>query len=166
LVFPNQPKRPPPTALSYAAVTAFYNNGRQTIYFGGQDSRAVSNELWTLTDCYNWLRVQPTGTIPTARAGHTLVLNANTTNLPIQRLYMYGGDDDIYGYNSGLAEFWTLDRTSADSSFKWTQVTIDGPTPGRRNHHSAIWDSERGQMILFGGRRQSDVWAFIPGALP
>jgi hypothetical protein len=79
---------------------------------------------------------------------------------------MYGGDDDIYGYNSGLAEFWTLDRTSADSSFKWTQVTIDGPTPGRRNHHSAIWDSERGQMILFGGRRQSDVWAFIPGALP
>jgi hypothetical protein len=154
-----------PSALSYPAVSILSAGSvRQSIYFGGQTEQAVSNTLMVLDQCSTWMTPNVSATAPTARAGASLVLDRRTEQLTAQRFYLFGGTDDLYGY-SGMDDLWSLDR-SASGSFRWTQLTVDGIKPAKRSHHGAVWDSNRNQMIVFGGDRYGDIWAFVPAPAP
>jgi len=65
------------------------------------------------------------------------------------------GTRDYY-YNSMYVYDYTTDR--------WTQRSPIGSSPPARAYHSAVWDNETGQMIIFGGFSTqavlSDCWAY------
>jgi hypothetical protein len=75
------------------------------------------------------------------------------------------------GYANGmdLADAWLLDYSDPESPV-WERLEVDGPAPGRRAGHSAVWDPEQEQVIIYGGIRGltylDDAWALDPGLGP
>jgi hypothetical protein len=69
------------------------------------------------------------------------------------------GSSDFY--SSGLGDVWAL---SLSSSLAWTRLTPDGPSPGGRYGHSAIYDPLGARVVVFGGETGfvsylDDVWS-------
>lgn len=77
---------------------------------------------------------------------------------PKGRLLVYGGLG-----NSGviLNDLWQLDWMG--SSWAWTEIT-GGTAPPARQAHTAVWDTTKNRMLVFGGFGnngvQNDVWQF------
>lgn len=84
---------------------------------------------------------------PSPRRDHSLVRDG-------EQLYVFGGRSP-----DPLDDLWTFDL----STDTWTQFTaVDGPAA--RFGHNAVFDAERGRMVLFGGQAGgtffNDAWAF------
>jgi hypothetical protein len=72
-------------------------------------------------------------------------------------MVVFGGD---WGWQAKYV--WTLSLSEQPT---WTRVYVPGPRPVPRGDHTAIYDSARKRMIIFGGiggspaLRLNDVWA-------
>ena len=124
--------------------------GRQIFVFGGQDS-SPRNDLWLYSlDRREWGQVQPSGTIPPARFGHTLLFD------PVRRrLILFGGQAGVF-----FSDTWAFDVAVGT----WRQLSADEAGPSRRYGHSAIYETTRDRMVISHGftdaGRFDDTWAF------
>lgn len=106
-----------------------------------------------------WKQIQPDGTIPSARTGHTLVEINN-------KIYLYGGE------SADTSTLVTGSSILEDSVFVydpnltvWSPVEpANNPPPARKNH-SAVALGEK-MYILFGegsqGSPLQDIWVYDP----
>jgi hypothetical protein len=101
---------------------------------------------------------------PSARYGNQMVYDSKR-NVHV----MYGGGQSVFGVGyRGLGEVWEWNglhwrqRTTYNTSNAWHQVAggiwqpIYGDTPPARMWHSMAYDSQRGRVVMFGGRGGPD----------
>ena len=98
----------------------------------------------------DWDQEQPTGDIPSARYGHTIV------NIDGQ-LYLFGGvrnDKAVY-----LNDLYTY----TPNENKWTKLDITNPPPSRQGHNAIEYN---GKMYILCGKGDTgeldDVWEYDP----
>jgi uncharacterized protein (TIGR03437 family) len=146
-LLPAGPAAPSPR---FDGAIAYDTQGRQIFLFGGQDISPL-NDLWMYSlDRRQWVQVQVTGTIPSARFGHTLLFD------PVRRrLILFGGQAGIF-----FSDTWAFDITAGI----WRQLSPDDAGPSRRYGHSAIYETARDRIVISHGftdaGRFDDTWAF------
>ena len=124
--------------------------GRMLVFGGIKDSDS-HNDLWALSlvGKPSWSRLPTAGTGPSARYGHTAIYD------PVRdRMLVFGGAGGPY-----LNDVWSL---SLAGSPTWNALSPTGPPPPVRAHHTAVYDSARDRMLVFGGAsgltERNDVW--------
>ena len=139
----------PPSPRSLA--TAVYDSASNTlIVFGGNNGPTSFNEVWTLSNANGmsgtptWTQLNPTGPLPAARSYHTAIYDPTTDVMTI-----FGGVE-IGG--TLLNDVWTLSNANGNGgSPTWSQVVPSGTITPPRAAHTAIFDSDSGNMVVFGG---------------
>ncbi len=138
---------PPPSAR--VAHSAIYDPVRdRMIVFGGSDDSGYRNDVWALnlSGTPAWSALSPTGTLPTARQGHTAIYD------PVRdRMVVFGGSDGRLGTFS-LNEVWALSLSGTPG---WSALSPSGTLPNGRYSHTAIYDPMRDRMVVFGGADDS-----------
>lgn len=132
---------PPPARTGH---TAIYDPVRHRIVvFGGWvNGVGLANDLWALSlSTMTWQQLAPTGSLPRIRSSHSAIYDAAR-----DRMVVFGGNIDDY------TEYATSDTWSLDfSGNHWTELSPAGGPPWKRAAHSAVYDSARDVMIIFGG---------------
>ncbi|HET9327085.1 MAG TPA: kelch repeat-containing protein [Candidatus Eisenbacteria bacterium] len=127
-----------------AGHTGIYDPVRhRMVVFGGNDG-ARSNEVLalSLTAPETWSLLTPSGSPPTARELHAAIYD------PVgDRMIVFGGTD-----GTKLNDVWAL--SLADPPV-WTLLTPAGTPPTPRSGASAVYDSQRQRMVVFGGKPDS-----------
>ena len=130
-----------PPSGRYGA-SAFFDaaNGRMLV-FGGQGSTGPLNDTWTLplNGGLAWAQLTPAGTPPAARSGHTAVFDPAT-----DRMLVFGGGD-------ASGAFSDVSELALESGSEWSPLIDPGNVPTPRNAHSAVFDTQRARMLIFGG---------------
>ena len=139
-----------PPAPRVDGTVAYDPGGRQIFMFGGLGPSARA-DLWAYSfDQNQWREVQPSGSKPSARFGHTLVFDSKR-----RRVILFGGQAGGF-----FNDTWAYDI----SANAWTKLGPAGPLPNERYGHSAIYETARDRMILSHGFTDSgrfdDTWAF------
>jgi hypothetical protein len=131
--------------------------GDRMVIFGGNDvSYGPLDDAWalSLSGSTAWTELAPGGAGPQHRVAHTAIYD------PMRhRMLVFGGYDNIRRdeyYN----DVWGLSLSPGSSA--WTQVP--GPSPTQRARCTAVYDSVRDRMLVFGGTSKhhginGDVWA-------
>lgn len=126
---------------------------RRVVLFGGWDGGPGFGDTWELVlhPRPRWRQVAERGDHPGARWGQTLVLDSVR-----DRLVLFGGVDLADWRN----DTWVLPLRG---SGRWRQLEPMGPVPQKRLTHSAIYDSAKDRMLVFGGyvgaTYLGDLWA-------
>jgi N-acetylneuraminic acid mutarotase len=98
-----------------------------------------------------WVQLKPPGEIPSARVQHSLVWNEADG-----QVYLFGGRSA----GTPLGDLWTFNVDDP----AWTQVQTEGPSPGARFGHRAVFDPAGGRILVLGGQVAEtfldDLWAF------
>jgi hypothetical protein len=133
-----------------------YDASREILLlFGGMNDPGDAG-VWFLSlrdEGRDWVALEPRGDLPTARYGHSAVLDRAS-----DRMMVFGGRDQ--NSDGLLNEVWEL---RLQSEPEWSRVTPGGAAPSRRYAHAALLDPVGNRMIVFGGFDGSylnDVWAF------
>ena len=151
---------PPPRRSGAAAV---YDVTRdRLVVFGGSNRGRLQNATWALSlgEGMRWAEMAEQGTHPTPRSW-----SANVYDPIGERLVIFGGA----GYGDLEEGAYELNLEGAP---RWSPIaTPPGePAPPARYGASAIYDSRRGRMIVYGGWGRegptSDVWALDLGPRP
>ena len=122
------------------------------VVFGGYDGGLQDpTDVWTLAlGSPAWSSIQPSGTTPPGRSGHTAIYDAAR-----QRMIVFGGDD-------GGAPFAGVLALSLAGAPVWSALDAGGAGSPARTGHAAVADSAGDAMIVFGGddgaALRSDVW--------
>jgi len=144
------------TAPAPMETRAVYDPVRdRLLFFGGYRPPAAVAELreLTLSGTPTWNDLSATGTPPPARYGHTMIYDPFG-----DRVIVYGG----YTGTTFLDDVWELTLAGTPA---WHQLFPTGGPPPPRYGHSAIFDSQRLRMLVFGGFHDApdtfmnDVWA-------
>ncbi|GEM_PF-2962718 len=114
---------------------------------------------------FSWTAVGASGTAPSARQGHTAVLDA-----PNRRMIVFGGCTNALGVGSARNDVFALSLDRGSET--WTELSPSGTAPPARYGHGAVYDASGDRMIVFGGDNGAlgvldDVWALsldTPGA--
>lgn len=115
-----------------------------------------------------WTGLMPTGAGPSARWGHSAVLD------PVRGgILIFGGTDIADGaVVNPVNDLWLL---SIGTPAAWIPVTTTGTPPEPRQGHSAVLDGANQRMLVFGGRRPlgsgaqtlfNDLWALDLSVTP
>lgn len=133
--------------------TISYNSQDRKLYlFGGTDETGDVNDLWSFDfGTSTWTKLQPGGTLPRPRHGHTLNYDARRNHL----LVVSGQANSLFG------DVWAYD-VAANS---WRELSPTGAGPSARYGHSVVLDAKRDRLILSHGftserGRFDDTWAF------
>lgn len=143
-----------------AAHTAIYDSRRhRMLIYGGLRSDSLLSEVWELAfgGAIKWTRLETTGPAP-RRAFHSAVYDR-----PWDRMIVFGGMDG----SSATNEVWALGLSSSPPA--WTRLVPGGTEPSGRWGHTAIYDSQRRSMLIFGGffgGFLADTWALSLDADP
>ncbi len=86
-----------------------------------------------------WAQIAVTGTVPSARQGHSAVWD--TLN---SRMLIFGGADEVAAFYNDLYAYTPATNT-------WASVTPSGAPPSQRREHAAVWDPVGNRMFVFGG---------------
>ncbi len=126
--------------------TAIYDAPRERmVVFGGSYKDTMYNDVWALdlSEMPAWSPLMPMGMAPSARQGHTAIYD------PLgERMVVFGGSLlDIPGQHV-LNDAWAL---SLGGLPVWTQLAQTGGPPGARSGHTAIYDTARERMVVYGG---------------
>jgi len=112
---------------------------------GAIETTSVANGSWT--------RLSPTGTLPPAAVGQTMVFVGSSG-----KALVFGG----YYAGSLLGDTWAYDAAAN----AWAQVRPNPDSPLPRQNCAMAYDSEGRQVILFGGwdgaSELDDTWTFEP----
>lgn len=151
--------QPPPPPLPFPGFVERW--GHSTVYdpprdrlilYGGtqSDQGAPFGQLWELSlGAPFWRERPPEGQPPSPRFVHTAVLDAKR-----DRMIVFGGYDGAF-----LNDVWALELATT----RWTRLQPAGPSPRRRDAHSAIYDPVRDRMLVLGGydgaEALSDLWS-------
>ena len=104
----------------------------------------------------SWVRLNPAGTPPAARWGHSMVYDTAAG-----KAILFGGMDSGGQF---LNDTWAYDPAAN----AWARLLPSGASPAGRWGHSMVYDSTRGEVILFGGHNYSgmlgDAWAYSASA--
>ncbi|MGH7742360.1 MAG: Kelch repeat-containing protein, partial [Candidatus Eiseniibacteriota bacterium] len=139
--------------------------GTRMLIFGGYDGRDLSiATIFNDTHAFSngatpgWSALAPTGTPPAARLGHSSIYD------PIRhRMIVFGGRN----YANGFNDVWALSLTGTPS---WSLLAPTGTPPVARWYHTAVYDSKRDRMLVFGGvfgiNNYNDVWELTLSGAP
>ena len=113
------------------------------VVFGGYGPYAFPhhlNETWelTLAGTPTGHQLSTTGGPPAPRRGQTAVLDPAG-----DRMIVFGGYDDVTFMN----DVWSLDLATNT----WQPLSTGGEVPSGRYGHSATFDTDRREMVVFGG---------------
>jgi hypothetical protein len=143
-----------PSARSNHAI-AYDSVHDEIVLFGGEGSSGQLGDTWTYDQkTNNWTDMAPSGG-PSARSGHAMVYDRAHGEV-----VLFGGYLGYYlGYKE-LGDTWTYNL----SKNSWTNMT-PSVSPPARGGHSMAYDSARGEVLLFSGRKYSyyyfnDTWAY------
>jgi len=130
------------SAIVYDSTTA------RGFLFGGLNDQTELGDLWQFTigagDTVTWQRLSPDGDSPPARWGATAVLD------PVRRrMILFGG----YATRP-LGDTWEL---TLDPPQRWRRLPDLGAPPSPRFLASAVYDSRRDAMLLYGGNLGSQL---------
>jgi hypothetical protein len=159
----NAPYGPVPSGRGFAAA-AYDSIGDRTLVYGGRLLDTELGDLWQLTwpDTLHpqWTRLFAEGGAPSPRWGAASVYD------PVRRRIV------LFGGYSGRpeADTWVLELAG---TLRWRKLEPRGFPPSARFCASAVYDSRRDGMILYGGNGNSesnpvplgDTWflSFIDG---
>jgi hypothetical protein len=138
--------------------SAVYDSWKERVLiFGGLNSLQVStsvlnNDSWSLdlTTLSPWMSLSIPGP-PSFRQGHSAVYDAVN-----RKMVIFGGDTTTAPTPNG--EMWAL---SLEPNLSWDFVIpASGSSPAPRFGHSAIYDSLKERMIIFGGSDSTGFAAF------
>lgn len=144
-------------AARFGQAVAVDQDARLLYLFGGQAASTFYDDAWRFdftTETWQQLDI---AVGPAARYGHSAVLDGDGRLLISHGFTFEGRFDDT----------WALDLASGE----WVDVSpvAGGVRPLRRCLHEAVWETERGRMLLFGGCASGfgpcplgDLWAFDP----
>ncbi len=145
---------PPAARIEHTAI--YDPRRRRMIIFGGNDSRTIRNDSWSLdlSTPPIWTRLTPRGVAPIERFGHQAVYDPNR-----RCMWVIGGRgapfDDLLG------------RLSLSGEPRWIPApSIGGP---RRQwlRFSAIYDPPRDRIVAFGGEGDyNETWALMLSDTP
>jgi Galactose oxidase, central domain len=143
-----------PTRRTEGAVV-YDSSRRRMVVFGGwpQNPEGLS-DVWalSLTDSLRWDEIHVGGDSIPALWGCAFAYDSTH-----DRLLILGG-----AHASPDHELWALQL--GDSS-TWSPIDVVGPRPTRRINARAVFDSERNQMVLFGGS-SADTWELSLNGAP
>ncbi len=107
----------------------------RVVLFGGVNAQRVdTNDTWVL-DADGWTKIE-TEDAPPRRYACAMTYDAFA-----DRIVVFGGL--VEGERS--ADTWVFDNDV------WRQIQVQGPSPAPRENARMVYDSQRGQVILFGG---------------
>ncbi len=157
---------------SYGMTTVYDAVRDRMLIFGGSTSDdywGVHNDTWALdltTDPPIWHRLEPQGTLPTARRSGTAIYD------PLRdRMVIYGGwDSQTNTTASFLGDAWALSLADPPA---WSALAPTGPLPVGRDAMQAVYDPLADRMVVFGGwsgaeflhDTESLTWA-VPSSAP
>ena len=109
------------------------------------------NDVWYFTSADSigaadstWLRAQPLGAPPPARAGHSAVLSESTN-----RMIVFGGAGGFAA--PCFNDTWLLaNANGVNANPVWAKLNPAGP-PSARFSHRAVYNPTSNRMIMFGG---------------
>lgn len=134
------------------AGSAIYDIANQRmIIFGGITDSGLTNEVWALNfqGTPTWMQLFPTGIAPSPRCLHSAIYDQQN-----QRMIIFGGENETNVFN----EVWALNL----NNLTWQQLQPQGTQPASRLQHTAIYNPNNNQMIIFGGFNSgtfyNDVW--------
>jgi len=144
--------------------TAIYDSAhQQMIIYGGldhltlPDGTDLNSETWALNLSGTSVWTQPFFGAPFFRFGHTAVNDSAN-----QRLMMFGGGTTFTATPAVVNELWGL---GLEPGATWTFLSPSAGTPPvARYGHSAVYDSVKARMVIFGGYDNSlfpayqDTW--------
>lgn len=130
-------------SLGQEQAAVFDAAGHRMLLFGGSHEGAVSNELWecALAGDPDWTRIDVAAPRPSARRGHSMILDTRRN-----RLVLFGGGNAA---GAVLADLWELPLGVASPA--WAPLSPAGTPPAARAYHSAVYDSLQDRMIVYGG---------------
>ncbi len=136
----------------YNHTMAYDSNRHRTVLYGGWQVNNVVHfgDTWEW-DGSQWTQVATVG--PSARRSE-IAYDSHR-----RRTVLFGGHNQFGGNPSGyLDDTWEWDGRS------WQQVMVQGPVA--RTEHSMVYDSNRGNVVMFGGYEGampnylSDTWRY------
>jgi hypothetical protein len=131
-----------PNLERYGLRVAFDSKRGKFIMFGGEINHASTNEMWIWTG-FSWKK-KIVDNPPPARNEHSMAFDEKRNILVV-----FGGMYYHDGINYYLGDTWEWDGTS------WHEVHTPGPAA--RSNASMVYDSERQEIVLYGGlNRQGD----------
>lgn len=140
----------------------------QTTYFyrvsatGNAGTSAPAGPVTSTTLNLAW-NATTIGGGPTARLNSSAIYDPGNA-----RMIVFGGEDGVFDVAADTSlknDTWALDLSTATPS--WSALTVSGSPPPHRWQHTAVYDSFRGRMLVFGGDagtvtsgivNQNDVW--------
>jgi hypothetical protein len=145
-------------------VAGAFDAGRgRLVSFGGKDDVRFMNDVWTYGHGprARWTRVRPQNAPPSPRESRA-VLDTRR-----DRLILACGFGETGSGRGHLAEVWSL---WFGPRMRWERIEPAGkPLPPRRGH-SAVYDSRRDRVLVFGGLNDwgfyDDLWSLSLGASP
>jgi len=134
------------------------------ITFGGQNTGINNfNDVWQSVffedTTVHWLPVNPSGTPPAARYGHTGVYDPTNS-----RLIIFGGALGVSSPGPCQNDMWVLQNANGlGGPPSWVPLTGSGGPPVARYGHASVYDPNTNSMIVFGGSDcasglLNDVW--------
>ncbi|TMQ53326.1 MAG: hypothetical protein E6K73_01525 [Candidatus Eisenbacteria bacterium] len=143
----------PPARQSFSLVRDAARD-RLVLFGGFQGGHGDFNDVWSLAlgGSARWRVERPAGTPPAAREGQATAYDSRRGRMLVLGGSSNGGD---------LGDVWSLDLTGTMS---WQQVIPSGTAPAAREFSSAVYDSLRDRLLLFGGVLSDgtgldDLWA-------
>lgn len=103
---------------------------------------------------FQWMQLSPAGGPPAARAGHSAVWDEVNN-----QMLVFAGHPGT-GVGSDLDDLWSY----SPATNSWSQKATG---PSQRNSSCAVWDSQNGRMLIFGGGffvDLNDLWAYDPAS--
>ncbi len=139
-------------------------NDRMIIYGGLGASSERLADVWALSlaGAPAWTQLTFSGSQPNARNSHTAIYDPHH-----QRMVVWAGSGGPVGGGPYLSDVGSV-SLSGDPT--WTQVTPIWTPPVARSFASAVYDSSRARMIVFGGAMsgiaRNDVWTLSLVGMP
>lgn len=163
----------PPTARAYMA-GAYDETSDTLMLFGGgaysSSAGTLYDETWTIRDVTSnpsWHKLNPAGTLPTARRDASAVYDAANN-----RLIVFGGNTSTANppTPSGRTnDTWVLSNANGTGGTPTCSQLNTLDKPPARSRHTAIFDSASKRMVVFAGTGtdnyvRGDVWVLTnPG---
>ena len=126
----------------------------RVLMFGGYGQTGYADDVWSYRPAANrWERLAPAGQGPTGRFRHTAVWDPDGAQMLVFGGYRGGALGDLWSYRP--------------ASNRWMLLAPSGPAPPGRARHSAVWDAESRQMLVFGGSHGeplADLWSYRPSS--